>query len=182
MIEKWETLGVESSEDFRIFTAIRIKRRHPAWKREGSFVVLDSPQWVNIIPVTTEGNIVLIEQYRHGADSITIEVPGGLVEHGEATRIAAERECLEETGYGSNQEAELLGKILPNPAFLNNECFSYVWFGCELKSEQHLDRHEDIRVFEASQAEVKDMILDGRINHSLVLDAFLYYIFKYGFK
>ncbi len=181
MINKWITIDDVQVDNFKIFDMHRVKRKSRDTGREGDFVYLNSAHWVNIIPITKAGNIVLIKQYRHGTDDITIEIPGGLVEHKEFPRLAGERECTEETGYFSPENAEYLGETLPNPAFLNNICYSYVWRNVELKYEQNLDRHEEIMVFEKSFAEVKDLINEGKINHSLVLNAFFYYFLKYGF-
>ena len=118
---------------FLIFTKSNEKIQN---KKQGIFYVLDSPSWVNIIPVTKDGNIVLIKQYRHGSNSITIEIPGGLVEKAEQSRNAAERECTEETGYTSSDPAILLGENLPNPAFLNNKCKSFLWLNCTRTTNQ----------------------------------------------
>jgi len=180
MIKKWETLGERVIGNFKIFDLSWIKRRHPEKNKESEFVVLKSPKWVNIIPITKEKNVILIEQYRHGCDEITIEVPGGLVEKTEEPGVAGERECLEETGYSSREKAILLGENIPNPAFLTNTCYSYVWFNCEKISAQKLDLHEDIRVIEAPLKDIKKMIVDGKIRHSLVLTAFLFYFLKYS--
>jgi 8-oxo-dGTP pyrophosphatase MutT (NUDIX family) len=178
MIKKWDTISERTVGNFKIFDLSWIKRRNSDLNKEGEFVVLKSPQWVNIIPVTSVGNVVLIEQYRHGTDEITLEVPGGLVEKNENPRIAAQRECQEETGFAGNGEAELLGENIPNPAFLTNTCHSYVWFNCKKVSGQKLDRHEDINVIEVPLTEIKKMILEGRIKHSLVLTAFFFYFLK----
>ena len=181
MIKKWETIERRQAEDYRIFRAEWIKRKHPDWSKTGNFVVLDSPKWVNIIPITKDNKVVLIEQYRHGIDDITLEVPGGLVEEGEDPIQAAERECIEETGFRGKNCAILLGENLPNPAFLTNKCWSYVWFDCEENDIQHLDGNEDIQVVLLPLVEVRNYIEDKRINHSLVLNAFFFYFLKYGF-
>jgi len=175
MTAKWETLEEREGENFRIFSTVWLKRRHPEDGREGNFVVLRSPDWVNIIPVTDEGKIVMIEQYRHGADDLTLEIPGGLIDPGEDSRMAGQRECTEETGYESSSEAEKMAEIQPNPAFLDNICYTYVWRGCKKTSVQKLDEHEDISVKEYTVDEIKKMIKSGKINHSLVLNAFFYY-------
>jgi 8-oxo-dGTP pyrophosphatase MutT (NUDIX family) len=180
MIKKWDTLGLNTVGNFKIFDLSYINRKHPDRNSSSDFVVLNSPRWVNIIPVTESGNIVMIEQYRHGVDAVTLEVPGGLVEASELPADAAKRECQEETGYASEADVTLLGEILPNPAFLDNICYSYLWRGCRLVSDQNLDRHEDIQVHEFTKEQIREMILDGRINHSLVLNAFFYYNLKYG--
>ena len=178
MIKKWETISQSKIEKFKIFDAVWYKRQHPEIKKESDFIVLLSNPWVNIIPLTTEGNIILIEQYRHGIDNLTIEIPGGLVENNEDTRLAAERECIEETGYIGEGEAVLIGENHPNPAFLNNICYHYLWKNCKKQKEQNLDIHEDIRVFELPIDKIKTMIFNKQITHSLVLDAFLFYYIK----
>ncbi len=180
MIKKWETIQRQPGEDYRIFRAEWIKRKHPDWNKTGNFVVLNSPRWVNIIPITKDNEVVLIEQYRHGIDDITLEVPGGLVEQNEMPQVAAERECLEETGFRGSGSAQLLAEILPNPAFMTNKCWSFVWFDCEQADEQHLDGNEDIRVLTVPMNEIKKLIENNKINHSLVLNAFFFYFLKYG--
>ncbi len=180
MIKKWETVSERKIDNFKIFSLSWVKRRHPDWNKESEFVVLKSPQWVNIIPITKEGNVILIEQYRHGTDEITLEVPGGLVEKDEDPCEAGERECREETGFAGEEQALLLGENIPNPAFLTNRCYSYVWFNCKKVSGQKLDGHEDIRVIEVPVKEIKQMILNKKIQHSLVLTAFFFYFLQYS--
>lgn len=181
MIKNWKTIEDTKVENCKIFDIHRVIRKSPDTNKQGTFVYLDSSNWVNIIPITKSGNIVLIKQYRHGIDEITIEIPGGLIEAGEKPGMAGQRECTEETGYFSNEPALLLGKTTPNPAFLNNICYSYVWNNVELIQKQNLDTNEEITVFEKSLPEVKEMILKGEINHSLVLDAFFFYFLSNGF-
>ena len=179
MISKWETIDKRIVDHLKIFELSWVKRRHPEWNKESEFVVLNSPQWVNIIPISKDGNVIFIEQYRHGIDEVTLEVPGGLVEAGEEPRLAAQRECTEETGFIGPDNAILLGENFPNPAFLDNKCFSFVWFGCERRFNQSLDGNEDINVVEIPLDKVKNMILNGDIRHSLVLTAFFFYFLKF---
>lgn len=179
-IKKWLTIDKKFIGNFRIFELFEIERKHPGREKSGKFVVLDSPRWVNIIPVTKDNKVVFIEQYRHGIDDITLEVPGGLVESAEEPVMAAARECTEETGYVGEGMPVLIGENIPNPAFLTNKCWSYAWFGCEKTKEQKLDGHEDIRVMEIPFDDVKSMIMKGDIQHSLVLTAFFFYFLKYG--
>lgn len=180
IIKKWDTISLSKPENLKIFELVKVKRRHPDIKKESEFIVLDSPKWVNIIPITANNEVIFVEQYRHGIDEITLEIPGGLVEQNEDPRYAAERECAEETGYSGKSQAELLGENFPNPAFLNNVCYSYVWRDCSLTSAQKLDGNEDINVRLIPLAEIKNNILDGSIRHSLVLTAFFYYDLKFG--
>lgn len=181
MVEKWETLESKLKSDEKIFEIYNVRRKHPQWRREADFVVIDSPQWVNIIPVTNSGEVVLVEQYRQGSDEITLEIPGGLVEPGEAPRKAGERECLEETGFSAPLKAELLGVNRPNPAFMTNYCYSYLWEGVEKNAEQALEGNEDINVALLPMELIPDYILSGKINHSIVLTAFFFYSLQNGF-
>jgi len=181
MIIKWETIEKKEIADYKIFKAIKVRRRHPEQNKEAEFVILNSPNWVNIIPITKNNEILLIEQYRQGTDSITLEIPGGLIENGEQPIDAAKRECIEETGYASSEDLILTGISYPNPAFLTNQCFSYAWMDVENKYQQHFDIDEDIRVIPTPIPEVKKLIMDGRINHSVILTAFFYFFLKFGY-
>ena len=174
-MEKWKTLKLVSSIDLKIFTANWIKRENPKTKSTSNFVVLDSKDWVNIIPITTDNKIVMIQQYRQGIDEITLEIPGGLVEPGEEPSAAAMRECIEETGYHSPEPAVPLGIIHPNPAFLNNSCYTFLWQNVEKKFETHFDRNEDIEILLVEEQKLLNLIRSRVITHSIVLNAFLFY-------
>jgi 8-oxo-dGTP pyrophosphatase MutT (NUDIX family) len=181
MIPKWETISESEINNLKIFKAEIVRRRHPIWGREAEFVRLNSKNWANVVPVTKDNEILLIEQYRQGSDSITLEVPGGLIEVDENPIDAAKRECEEETGYTSSDELFPLGICLPNPAFLNNQCYSYAWFGLEKKLAQNFDQNEEIRVIPTPISEVKKMIDTGEINHSIIVTALHYFFNKYKF-
>ncbi len=180
MIEKWQTVHKKHLGDFRVFNAFSVDRIHPIHHHTSSFIVLDAPVWVNILPINTKGEVVLVRQYRHGLDDITLEFPGGVVEPGEDPCEAAMRECLEETGFMSPKRAELLGMQRPNPAWLSNHCMSYVWFDCENAAEQELDRNEDIEVVRIPLDEMAHAIRRGEIQHSLVLSAWTLYQLHFG--
>ena len=181
MISNWKTNEVNQIGDFRIFTLNSANRTNPKNGVAGEYYFLNSPKWVNIIPITNDGKIVFVEQYRHGTDSVTLEIPAGLVEPNEDTAIAAKRECEEESGFSALALPELLGINSPNPAFLNNKCYSYVWHNCSKMFEQSLDTNEVIDIHLIDIGTVKKMIMGGEINHSLVLTAFFFYSLKYKF-
>lgn len=178
-INKWQTLNKEFVGNFKIFDLYYCDRVHPIKNTSSRFVSLESPNWVNIIPITNDKKIIMVEQYRHGTDDVSLEIPAGLIEKGEFHRIAAERECAEETGFVGNGEAEILGFVEPNPAFLGNKCYHYVWFDCEKKFEQNLDENELINIKMFPLADLKDLINSGAIRHSLVISAFMYFNMKY---
>lgn len=180
MIKKWKTHSERIIENVRIFTLKMITREHPKNGKINEYALLDSPNWVNIIPITKEGNIVLVKQYRHGTDEITLEIPGGLAEDNEDPKDAARRECMEETGYSSELELIKIGTNRPNPAFQNNHCTTFLWKDCEKVAEQNLDGFEDIEIIEVPEQEIISMIKDGTIDHGVILTAFLFYFLEQG--
>jgi len=140
-------------------------------KTEHSFFVIESPEWVNIIPLTVNDEVVLIEQYRHGIEEVALEIPGGLVDKGETPEEAAVRELAEETGY-EPREVVLLGRSRPNPAIQNNWVYHYLALDCELKHEVKFDTNESVGTGLVPLAEVAPLISEGMITHSLVIAAF----------
>jgi len=179
-LDKWETTRIHTVEDYYIFNALRMERRHPVTSKLSDFVVIDASPWVNVIPLTKEKKIIFVRQYRHGIDGITLEIPGGLVSEKETPAERAIRETLEETGYTSEKIPELLGVCDANPAFLNNQCSTFLLQDCEWKQEQTLDAHELIEVVEIPLVDVPSLIRDGSIRHSLVITAFYWYMLRYG--
>lgn len=177
---RWETVGEEYVGNYKIFDLYYYTRIHPVKQTKSKFVALKSPNWVNILPITSNKELVLVEQYRHGTDNISLEIPAGLIETDEDPRNAAERECKEETGYSGLLEAELVGFVEPNPAFLGNKCYHYVWFDCEKKFEQKFDENELISVKLVPLKEIRTMIENGVIRHSLVLSAITFFNIKFG--
>jgi ADP-ribose pyrophosphatase len=180
MLAKWETINKKHIYDFRIFDAYIKTAHHPKWKKDADYVVIDSPDWVNIVPVTKDNKIVMVKQFRHGIEDFTLEIPGGLIEKDEDPKVAGMRECMEETGWGSDSDAIYIGKTHPNPAFMNNTCYSYLWEGCYEKTTQELDGNEDIEVVLLDSAELKNYINEFKIKNSLVMNGIFFYMLNYG--
>ncbi|GIV54606.1 MAG: DNA mismatch repair protein MutT [Candidatus Kapaibacterium sp.] len=169
---QWKTLQRRSIGNFRLFDAEWIKRQHPINGDTAEFLVLHTPVWVNVIPITTAGTVVMVRQYRHGIDQVTLEFPGGVAAEAEDPAAAAMRECQEETGYcGSPSTLHLLGIQRPNPAFMSTRCLSYVWYGCQLLAAPQWDAHEVLEVVEMSPEDVDRHIATGQIQHSIILAA-----------
>lgn len=171
MVEKWEKLDSQLLADYRIFKSRQDTRRSPRTGEVHTFFVLESPDWMNVIPLTPEGNVVFIHQFRHGSEEVMMEIPGGLVDPGEEPAETARRELLEETGYAAD-EFVLIGTVSPNPAFLNNTCYTYLALGTRKVQEPQLEGSEDIAVEEVALEKVGEVIGNGRVTHSLVVAAF----------
>ncbi len=170
-VKPWEYLSSEIRADYRIFRLRVDRSRSPRTGNTHDFFILESSDWVNVIPLTPDNHVVLVRQWRHGTRSMTLEVPGGLVESSDSPEEAARRELLEETGYKA-REITYLGAVEPNPAFLNNRCHTFLAMDVEKVSELSQDEKEDIEVVLRPMAQIPMLIRDGSISHSLVVAAF----------
>jgi ADP-ribose pyrophosphatase len=167
---RWEPIRREDVGFFGIFTLSRTVRRSPNTGREHHFTGLAADDWVNIIALTSVGDLLLVEQYRHGTDRLTIELPGGAVDPGETPESAAVRELEEETGYRPSA-VHPLGFVEPNPAFLDNRCHTYLALGCTPTGHLKFDPSEEIRLLTTTLGGFTDLINQGAIAHSLVIAA-----------
>ena len=141
----------------------------------GSFFSIDPPDWINVIALTAENEIVLVEQYRFGIEEMTLELPGGMVDPGEDPLTTSKRELLEETGYASD-EWEDLGKVSANPAIQTNYTHTFLATNAFLKSEQKLGKHEFIKVHTLTLKEFFALARDEEIHHALVLAGIARYL------
>ncbi len=178
MVKKWEEKESRQVLSGRIFRYHKKRRSSPNRDKEGDFDIIECFPWVNVLAFDENGNLILVEQYRHGVDDITLEIPGGAVDHGEEEKESIQRELLEETGYSSD-EWYFLGSVQANPAFMTNNCSTFLAMNCKKVAEQSLDPMEEIDVqlipFESFESKIKN----GEIRHSLVIAAYgLYSLWK----
>ncbi len=119
----------------------------------------------------------MIRQYRHGSREVTLEIPGGLVDPGETPKKAAARELLEETGYYAEQWSKI-GVVNPNPALFNNRCHTFLAQDIRKIADPMPDQTEDIEVVLIPLVDIPKLILEGNIDHAMVITAFTHYFLR----
>lgn len=177
-IKPWKRLSSRTDRSFKIFNLRTDRALSPRTNKEHNFYILESKDWVNVIPLTSQKEVVLIRQYRHGIGSITLEIPGGIVENGDSPEESARRELMEETGYRGSGMI-LLGSVHTNPAFLNNRCYTYLARDVFSSGDQDQDEKEDIEIILKPLEDIPRLIRSGEITHSLVLAAFYRFYMEY---
>jgi len=180
-IEPWSIVHENKEYQTPIFNLLHRKMRLEAAgeQSQGNFYVLEAPEWVNVIPITKEKEVILVEQYRYGIEKPTLEIPGGMVDPGEEPLPAIKRELVEETGYQS-QNWSSLGKVSANPAIMTNFTHLFVAEDCEFVGVQESkeDVHERINVHTKPLDEFLDLVDDGTIHHTIVLAAVARYLLR----
>ena len=174
-IKKWRIEQEKLIRQYPIFSLFEMESSSALDEhKKGSFVYLDCPNWVNVIALTSDEELVLVEQYRHGIRDITLEIPGGLCDEGESILETGIRELAEETGYVGSR-AELIGTVQPNPAYQNNLCHTIVVYDVEKKYQQDLDEHEEIQVHLHRLDYVDQLVREGKIQNSMVISALYFF-------
>jgi ADP-ribose pyrophosphatase len=175
MIKPWQKLHSRPVGDFRIFTIRTDRKVSPRTGKEHDFYVIDCVNWVNVIALTSDRQLVMIEQHRHGSDTVELEIPGGMMDAGDASPAAAgQRELREETGY-EGEDPQIIGQIYPNPAIMSNTCFTLYLQNCRLKHSIELDHGEDLITRLVPITEIPRLVATGKIRHSLVVVALYHF-------
>jgi len=182
MNKVWKVLSTREIFKTGLFRFRSDQCELPDGRIMSNYYVMEFPDWVNIVPVTEDGRIVMIEQYRQAAGATFLEIPGGSMDpkSGEDAKRACLRELVEETGYVPD-DLRLIGSHHPNPAMQNNRMHTYIGFGCRLLEKQNLDPYEDIKVVLKEIPEVIELILSGKLTHSIVVASLLYALPVLGF-
>jgi 8-oxo-dGTP pyrophosphatase MutT (NUDIX family) len=173
-VDDWEELERELLQDCRVFTVSRMTSRSPRTGQPHPFYRIDSSDWVNVVALTPDDELVMVRQYRHGEGRVTLEIPGGLVDPGESAATAAARELLEETGYRA-ASVERLGVVNPNPALFGNRTETYVARGVRRVGEIANGHTEETVVELVPRAALRETLLAGRITSALVVAALYWF-------
>lgn len=165
-IGKWEVLASERIADAPWFNVRKEKVQLPNGATIPDYYVLDYPDWINVVGVTTEQEMVMIRQYRHGIGQVNYELAAGVCDPGETPLETAKREFLEETGYGGGNWT-LWAILSANPATHSNLSYSYLATDLVKIQEQTLEQTEEISVHLLKKEDVKKLLLNNQIPQAL---------------
>ena len=175
MIEDWKQISSKQLADFRVFSVRSETKISPRTGEQHDFFVIDAVNWVNVIAVTPENELVMVEQFRHGSNKVELEIPGGMMDSTDASALeTGVRELGEETGY-EGERAQIIGKISPNPAIMSNTCFTVLVENCQLKHDVKFDSSEDIITRLVPISQIPELVSSGKISHSLVVVALYHF-------
>ena len=141
---------------------------------QGDYIAMDAPDWVQVI-AEYEGRFLLVRQWRHAAQCLSLEFPGGVVDRGEDAATAARRELLEETGFKAGRLLHL-GTVSPNPALFCNQYHVYLAEELVPTGTQKLDDDELLSFLSKPVDEVIRDYGKGEYTHALMGTALLFYL------
>ncbi len=170
--QRWKKLGARTIAHTRIFDVQSVDFQHPARAKPQDFFVINAPDWVNVVALTPDRQLVLVRQFRYGTDDFSIEIPGGVMDPGEEALAAGVRELREETGYVGTA-ARLLGVVHPNPAMQNNRCHLVLVENARREAGLDWDSDEEFEIMTRPVDEAYQLAYGGGITHAMVLDALL---------
>jgi 8-oxo-dGTP pyrophosphatase MutT (NUDIX family) len=163
----WREIGSEQLLDCRLIQIYRSTAVSPQSGTQHDFVQIRSVDWVQIIPITAAGEVVMVRQFRAGSGTVTLEIPGGLLDHGEDPAVAAARECLEETGYAA-RIVHPMGAMNPNPALFTNRLHSFYALDVERVASIKNEHTEFTEAVLVPLRDLEGLLRENRVDHSLV--------------
>lgn len=176
-MEKWRILKQKEILSSKVIKLMQVEAVSPDGAKHGHFDKALCADWVNILALTPDNQVIIIRQYRVGTDAVTIEIPGGAIHSGEDPLLAAQRELAEESGVVA-KEWMLLGSSEVNPAFMNNRSYYYLASGAQRTQKQNLDPLEVIDVDQVPWEKFLAMLQSGEIAHSLIHACVAFYLLR----
>ncbi len=178
---KWRTLSSKKLFNDRWFKVRKEVCETPQGKIVDPYYVYDFPTWVGAVPITEEGKVVMVRQYRHALGENCIEIPGGCVDDSDNNfKEAVARELLEETGYAFS-DYKYLGKISPNPSTNSNLLHMFLATGGTKITEQQLDENEEIEIVLLTIEELKLLLKENKIVQAMHVSCILYALMELGY-
>lgn len=175
-IKPWPITRTRDLVRLRIFDLRADTRVSPRTGEEHEVYVLKCPDWVNVVAITPDQQLICVHQFRHGSNSVELEIPGGVMDANDSSPLEAGlRELREETGY-EGENARLISQIYPNPAIMDNTCHTVLVENCVQRHPTHLDAGEDLATRLIPVSHIREMLLGGQIKHSLVIVALSKYL------
>ena len=171
----WKLIQEQIEYKTKIFNLLKRDMELEEENQRGTFFSFDPPDWINVIALTDAAEVILVEQFRFGTQSVTLEIPGGMIDPGEDALSTAKRELLEETGYASDQW-QSLGKVSSNPAIQTNYTHMFLATGCIQVQQQDLGEHEVINVHAMPMSDFLGLVDSGEVHHALVVAAVAKYL------
>ena len=170
-LDNWRLSGTRSLRDFRVVSVQERTYQHLPTGEHKDYVVCDSEDWVFVIPITPDNEVVFIRQFRHGRGEVILEIPGGVMDPGETPEETGTRELREETGYVP-ESIEMFGPLLPNPGLNTAKYHVAVARGCLPKFDPSPEPFEEIAIELRAFDSVSGMIASGELQHALCIAAF----------
>ncbi|HEX2098662.1 MAG TPA: NUDIX hydrolase [Rubrobacteraceae bacterium] len=171
-VKRWEHLSSERLMETPYFAVRADKLRLPDGEVKDPYYVLERPDAVIIFPLTEEGEVVLVRQYRPPIDRIELGLPAGLVDEGEDPAKAGRRELLEETGY-SGGEWKFLCSLASSPSLKDNWAHLYLARGVGYDTSPQPDEYERLEVVNVPVGELLPRVFAGEIVSSSGVAAML---------